>query len=69
MASDAKPTPDLSPLAQPPRFSIGICLDCDRTREVATNGTCVVCGSHSVIKRGAIRELRKQISNAKRRKR
>lgn len=41
--------------------SQGICLDCDCTRAVTKTGCCEVCGSHSVLKHGAVAELARQI--------
>ena len=45
----------------PSQLVTGICLDCDCTRFVNSNGKCTICGSNSIIKRGAIKELREQI--------
>lgn len=35
----------------------GTCVDCDREVVLNSNGYCSICGSNSVVKRGAIREL------------
>jgi len=45
----------------PSQTMLGICLDCDRTCSLTTHGHCAVCGSNSIIKKGAIRELRKRL--------
>lgn len=51
----------------PTQAAVGICLDCDRTQPTTKNGSCSVCGSDSIIRRGAIIELRKQLRTRKRR--
>lgn len=45
----------------PTQAALGICLDCDRTQPTTKNGKCSVCGSNSIIRKGAITELRKQL--------
>jgi len=51
----------------PTQAAVGICLDCDRTQPTTKNGRCSVCGSNSIIRRGAITELRKQLRTRDRR--
>lgn len=43
------------------RPSIGICCDCSSVQELSQHGTCVTCGSSSVIRRGAVRELEARV--------
>lgn len=54
------PTP-YDPALIPSQIVTGICLDCDCSRFLTKNGKCGHCGSNSIIKKGAIRELKKQL--------
>jgi len=46
----------------PSRLVVVFCMDCDRTQLMDRTGKCCVCGSHSVLCRGAIKEIRKQLA-------
>lgn len=48
---------DLELVNLPNAIATGICLDCDTTRFVTRAGACVTCGSKSVIRQGALKEL------------
>lgn len=41
--------------------AVGICANEDRTVELTEHGTCLTCGSKSVIRRGSGLELRKRV--------
>lgn len=43
------------------RPGLGICCDCSSVQELSVHGTCVTCGSSSVIRRGAVREMGKRV--------
>jgi len=59
MLRSPRMTVDLELASEARQLITGICLDCDRTQNLTKTGTCSVCGSNSIIKRGAIRELRR----------
>jgi len=42
----------------PKQTVIGDCVDCDTARAVTRNGKCSTCGSDSVLRRGAIKEMK-----------
>ena len=45
----------------PKQTVIGLCVDCDISRAITKNGKCSTCGSGSVVHRGAVEEMEKQI--------
>jgi len=63
----AEPSTPYDVAVVPTQAALGICLDCDRTQPTTKNGKCSVCGSNSIIRKGAITELRKQLRTKRRR--
>lgn len=42
-------------------MSSGTCVDCNAEVELTQSGACSTCGSNSVVKRNAIKELKEAI--------
>ena len=36
---------------------LGFCVNCDSTRLIGSNGSCINCGSHSVIQEGVVKKF------------
>jgi len=52
-------TLDLELATEARQLVVGLCADCDRTQNVTRTGECSVCGSNSIVTRGAVKEFRR----------